>query len=424
MPQKYRKKAYYYSCKESRWVALSFLIELVEIWKKLLSKSVSEANEIKNKINLSIEYLKVGQMNSKPVMVIKELDIDFCKFLGAFATDGCLDRKWRINISDEDPKEIKKVCESFTNLFKLSPLMRKAKKGNWWEFEIYNKVIGRYLNVFFGFPIGKKSRTVNEPLMIRNSTFEFRKAFVAGVLNFDGSVTINGNITLESYSPLLINSVKEVLLLDKIETHKSPNGRVLQILNPSLKCLEYFEEESNKRKRLEIILGIRKELIINSTMKKVLNFIQKGKIFDAKRIAEGVGTGQNSIYAYMKIIKNCEIIKEIKDMLRILEYLRTSDGIFVILENNKREELFLSLKNQFSCNSFIKLSEKLKIPPTTVVRWSLGQNGIPIKTLLKFYEFLGWKLNINDIAFIRTKHNYKFYEVNLTSTTSPSGSVS
>jgi len=218
------KRHLYNSCRKNEWVALIFLEELINIWGELLMKSPSKVDKIRAKVISSICFLKVGQANSKPVKAPKKLNVELCKLVGTFAADGSLDRKWRINISDEDLVAIKKAQEWFIDLFGVTPKIRKSKKGNWWELEIYNKVIGRYLHVFFNFPIGKKSLVVDEPPVIKNSKLRFRKAFAAGAFNFDGSVAITGDISYESHSPALINSLEEILVKDEIKVHKLPCG--------------------------------------------------------------------------------------------------------------------------------------------------------------------------------------------------------
>jgi hypothetical protein len=113
----------------------------------------------------------------------------------------------------------------------------------------------------------------------------------------------------------------------------------------------------------------------------------------------------------------------IKDASKILQHFQSSNGIFVFLKSNKRKKLFSFLLEHFSCN-LSKLNERIGVSQHTVLNWYLGYTGIPIKKLLKLYGILGWKFDVNDVRKIKTIHNSKFYEVNLTSSTSPYGSTS
>lgn len=124
---------------------------------------------------------------------------------------------------------------------------------------ICNKIIFRYLNLFLGFPIGKKATIVDEPKIIKYSVFKYRRAFAKGVMTFDGSVTTFGSITLGLKSKFLVNSLHNIFKSDKIQiTYSFNNKSKMWFLRTSArlskhqlnKWLNYFIEPTEKYKKV------------------------------------------------------------------------------------------------------------------------------------------------------------------------------
>lgn len=250
------------------WVSLAFLIELIKEYNLCFSnKSVKD---IKALLINSFEKIKISNGKSLELNCVKRLSPELCTLAGAHAADGCLYKKkirpyyhYHVLIVDRDYKTIEWYQNCLYNVFGLKTKIYKLK--GCWIIHISNKIIFRYLNLFFGFPIGKKSSIVNEPKIIKRSSFARRKAFVKGVMTFDGSVTTFGAITLGIKSEPLINSIQDIFEKDGIEIRKSSNkNNDIWYLNTSSrldkrqlnKWLNYFIEGTEKHKKVyELING-------------------------------------------------------------------------------------------------------------------------------------------------------------------------
>jgi len=206
------------------WISIAFLRELLKEYK--INFPEENINYIKNSLINSCEKIKIGNGKSLELNAIKELSTELCILAGAHAADGCLhkakvrsDYVYTILIVDKEHAAVNWYKNCLYNLFGLKARIHKLK--GCWMIRISNKIIFRYLTLFFGFPIGKKSSIVKEPEIIKNANFPYRKAFAVGVMTFDGSVTTFGSITLGLKSKFLIDSISDILKKDKIKVKHS-----------------------------------------------------------------------------------------------------------------------------------------------------------------------------------------------------------
>lgn len=250
------------------WISLAFLKELINEYN--LYFPYKSINSIKDLLINSFEKIKISNGKSLELNVVKKLSDDLCILTGAHAADGCLSKKkinsnyyYHVLIVDREYKAIRWYRDCLYNLFGLKTQIYKLK--GCWMVHICNKIIFRYLNLFFDFPIGKKSSIVNEPKIIKNSFFIYRKAFAKGVMTFDGSVTTFGAIMLGIKSKPLINSIHDIFKKDKIEItysydekynvwHLKTSTRLNK--NQLNRWLDYFIDNTEKYKRIyELING-------------------------------------------------------------------------------------------------------------------------------------------------------------------------
>ena len=214
-----------------KWVPLPVLITLLDTWKIFCNKKEVEY-EIKGKyIQSKIEFLKTCGNTSKPVKAVKTISKNLCKIAGAHAADGTLyfnqtknGSYYVIAITDEYKMAIRELALLINRVFGLKIKPRKRKYDNSWQIRFKNKVIGRYLNIFFEFPIGSKSHIVKEPLIIKSSSIRCRKGFLQGVMTFDGCVNKNNQIELYLRSKLLVKDIENILNIINLNARYSEIG--------------------------------------------------------------------------------------------------------------------------------------------------------------------------------------------------------
>ena len=115
-----------------------------------------------------------------------------------------------------------------------------------------NKVIGRYLNNLFNFPLGYKCKDVKPPEIIENSDFIIKKAFCNGFLQFDGSVKFDGRVSLNVRSKKIIDFIENVLKEDGLNINRwiRKDGEFSFESSFNKEFLGYFNKSTFKYNRL------------------------------------------------------------------------------------------------------------------------------------------------------------------------------
>ncbi len=319
--------------KENIWFPLPIIKELIKIINPKLKK----------RINNSIEFLMCKHdIYQNKVKTVKGLNINLVKFIGAHIADGYLQKNgssYKIKISEGKEDSIKKLEEWIKTTFQIKPKFKFIKKQNCWLCQIRNKVIGRYLEKFFKIKPGKKFDIAKEPEIIKNSSKEIRKAFVLGVMTFDGGVKTNGIISVSSMSKILIDDIYEVLNSDNIKVNKlynpkkkswlieSKSGRNKKYLK---KWLDYFEPGTWKYKRLKFFINNKKDYSINELnylfpnhhLSKInlndvynsIKTIKSGKIKDILReLNKKFSISNTTIYKYLHILEKSNLISKVPE---------------------------------------------------------------------------------------------------------------
>lgn len=189
-------------------------------------------------------------------------------------------------------------------LFKLFGYRIKIKsirtaKGYYAVFS--NKVIGRYIKNIFGFPLGKKSNIVDAPNLIKKAPFIIRKAFVRGVIQFDGSVGMKGKVKFSTNSKKLLSFFLKVIKRENIRGRawrRKDRKQEFGFESPSTKqWLTYFIKGTSKHQRLyEHIYGFRG---------KANSIEQAIKIFE-----KALPLTSRSFLTFPKLIKTASKLKE------------------------------------------------------------------------------------------------------------------
>jgi transcriptional regulator with XRE-family HTH domain len=222
---------------------------------------------------------------------------------------------YKITVTDEYKGSIKKFCEWVEEVFNLNVNSRRSINKNEWYAVIVNKIIARYFHIYFGFPYSKKSSIVEEPPLIKNSEFKFRKAFASGVMTFDGSVSLEGQIALTLKSKPLLDSVYEIITseIPKLWFEKGESNRgefFFRSLKPNTligrKLLEYFEADTEKWHRLnEIINGFQAvPFSLEEAIDVLSNFDKNSKINVANIVESLSELKAADIKCLVKYLKN------------------------------------------------------------------------------------------------------------------------
>lgn len=198
-------------------ISLFALQGLIELYKKYDSK---DTIKIKNEMLENTEFLVYGSGNVyKSVKCVTQLTDDMCWIVGGIVADGNLnvytDEKgtgYRILVRDGYKDTMNILCDKIEKVFGFRPKLRYHDKEHHWYFQFKNKVVFRYLNIFFEIPYGKKSDIVKMPNMLRFASPKYRRAFISGVLIFDGGLNLrNGYQFFNSKSKQLVKDVANVL---------------------------------------------------------------------------------------------------------------------------------------------------------------------------------------------------------------------
>ena len=237
---------------------------------------------------------------------------------------------YKLEFIDSSKSSIEYLKKIIFNLFgyqiKIKP---KPGEGGGYYILFSNKIMGRYLKNIFDFPLGKKSDVVDAPGLIKKAPFAIQKAFIRGLIQFDGSVKRKGTIAFSTNSEKLLNFFLNILKKDRIRGTVWVRKRRKKELgfesSPTKQWLSYFIEGTLKYQRLyEYIYGF-KEMV--GSEKKAI------KIFD-----KAFPPSSRSTLAFAELIKKASKLGEFTNyqilnklnvnyrtllfMLRILEKAR------------------------------------------------------------------------------------------------------
>lgn len=185
---------------------IGFSHETVRYWvrKANLIRSIKEARKL-------CEY-----RNIRPLPLTSKLAL----FLGIHTGDGSLGggknnlTRWQCYLGSKEIRLAQKIQEVIKELFNCLPKI--IQKKNHIILHIYNKLITVTLT-FYGYPIGKKSRTVKIPKQILCSNSQrIIISFLSGLLATDGYV----GITRQGYPIIEFSTSSKFLTIDLSELLK------------------------------------------------------------------------------------------------------------------------------------------------------------------------------------------------------------
>ena len=225
-------------------------------------------NKVKRELNNRFPKLKISRPFKREnkyrifFNVTNETQTKIFEFLNGHDINFSLG--YRLEFVDSDKRSMEYLKKLIFTLFgyHIKIETKKKEKGGYYYVHFSNKILGRYLKNIFDFPVGKKSSTVNVPKLIKNASFSIQRAFVRGLIQFDGSVRMNGNVALSTNSKQLLNFVLSTFKKDKLEGNiwesKNRKGELGFESPPAKKWLTYFIKGTQKYRRLyEHIYGFR-----------------------------------------------------------------------------------------------------------------------------------------------------------------------
>ncbi len=163
------------------------------------------------KFNGAVEVVKVGT-SKRWIAFPKRLTSELAWLCGVIAADGCIPKeengRERIVIVDQNRNAILKANGMFEKVFGFEGSIYH-KFGRYYILVIDCKTISKFFTTFLGFNYGYKTDIICEPEIIKKS--EFRLDFAAGVMSFDGSVELDGSVSLGCTSKRLVEDVYQIL---------------------------------------------------------------------------------------------------------------------------------------------------------------------------------------------------------------------
>lgn len=432
-----------------------FLIKLFEI--------AGKRNRIE--INNHTEFLKVNSASSKPIKAVKEVNETLGKILGAFMADGSLSisvvfssknkegltkikesliqnncdfsesysasRKehfvdirlnkknlkivnslltqrpcfsqthYSIELSEEYEDSVKAFNKWIFDEFGIYPTYLR-KRENMFNTVFSSKILGRYLTTFFDASPGYKAKTAFEPTIIKNSNFPIRKAFALGVLTFDGCITKQGKMTLNSKSKILVESIKEIWEKDgiysgKVQYRNKRDDYVIgsHVQSKKEKIASYFEKKTQKWKLVHWIDGdqskqpiIKKTAISKSSIEEVLKSINNVKSCDVKFLCNYFNyKNQTSLTTYLNILKKHNKVR-FSNVPRKINLRAIDKNTGVLLKNDLHDQIFNGIRQKFKVDK--ELCKFLNIDNRAYSNWRLRKNRIPINILEKILPLINF----------------------------------
>lgn len=263
---------------------VSKLISFLE--KRMQGKYFSEFNG-------SVGYFKVGVSHGWlkfPRVVSAEL----AWLCGAVAADGWISKETnspseRLGIIDFHKKILLKASAYFDKCFGFEPDVKRHLSENCWEIKFRSKPITKFFTTYLGFHYGIKVYDVCEPKVIKES--KFRLDYASGVLSFDGSVEIDGVVSLGCASENLIRDVYSILTEEGLKVRFEKREMTSQTLffvksegllqhKDAQKWISIFGLDIEKGQRLDSLVNGFKEKCVSEEdallrLKKFVNYSRK-----------------------------------------------------------------------------------------------------------------------------------------------------
>lgn len=417
--------------KRNEQISIILLIELLNEWKDICKKSLSEYENLKLKIQLEIEWLYCGSSFRNKIKAVKEVSINLAKIVGAHHADGCLIKEkseggmsYKFMIIDYYKSNLVAFNEWMVQIFGVNCKIKKDRSDAW-IICFRNKIVGRYLEVFFGFPCGDKS-LFNLPKIIKESTNDIKKAYVLGFLTFDGCVETDKNVSFGIKNKCLRNELKSIIpqsfdIVKKDGTDQY--GIKTGVLDKKeIKAWKNFFESGTEKwfKLNDYLNGFKRKVnseeeaieILNKifphqnssniTLKKVITVLKELKYCDKFYLAKQLNVGVSTLFRYLHILDMSKIITRTNNT-EIFPKIGEGEDAKLILSKSLHNLLFFNIENKYTIKD---ICNKLNISEATYRNWKAKRHGISFSKFTTLNSMLNMNVNPLDIKF--NKKIFKF----------------
>lgn len=285
-------------------------------------------------INGSIEYGKTSTAENWTKFP-KEFNKELSWLSGAIAADGWISKdkggKERLGVVDHFEDSIRLVSEKINLVFGFNSRVAKLKKEDAWQVIVDNKFISRFFTRFLGFNYGKKTYTICESKVVKDSNF--RLDYASGVLTFDGSVELDGIVSIWMRSPKMLEDIHEILNANGLTINfvRQKRGKMLKSRNimrlsspekwialfsgtskaKRLNALRYGHNITNQSEKEKLFLlknFIGKSNSSKYSMDEIYKSIRKHKSISRKELVKKFEFGHATIYGYTKLMRDFKLI--------------------------------------------------------------------------------------------------------------------
>jgi len=116
-----------------------------------------------------------------------------------------------LRFSEEKRKPLEIIANNIYKDFGIKYKPSKIPKVNAYYLTIGNKIIIRYLIKFMGLEHGKKTYSIRLPKILYDKPERYKDAFMRGLMQFDGSVELAGNVSIQQTSQKMMNDLSKYL---------------------------------------------------------------------------------------------------------------------------------------------------------------------------------------------------------------------
>lgn len=330
---------------------------------RVLSRIKSETDAIKDGHILG-DLLKEGIFtNSRqkgslfyPKVILTDLLVEKQAYLaGCILGDGCLAKSHYMSIVDgtSNEEDLEYSAQFLVNIKKLIESLycnlniRIIKEKNKHILSLSNKWFCRYINFFFGIPVGYKKDKLSEPKILSLGKDEdyLERLFWRGLFDTDGHQYKNSrNAGLSSHSHTIIKKCEDFLKKHNIHVTKSnlTRGHSVYILSHDFLKFATVIGFAHPKKQKLLMYWLKKEHKSNILFDCINEQNMHSGFFDLSLLP-------------LRVYKIQDLIKKYRGDL-----------------------------------SYKKLSEILDAPKSTVFGWISGTFGMPIQKLIKIAELQGY----------------------------------
>jgi len=242
-----------------------------------------------NQFNESVQYFKVGTSHGW-LKFPQNMSVELAWLCGAVAADGWITKEKsgaeKMGIMDFHKKALVKVSLFFDKCFGFKPKVKRHIHQNCWQIVFRSKPITQFFTTYLGFHYGIKVYDIREPEAVKKSNF--RLDYASGVLSFDGSVALDGKVSLGVASEELAKDVCNILTEAKLKVRlvkKENTQQTIFFVNSegllhhkdSTKWISIFGIDTEKGQRLDsLVNGFKEEVVseedVLERLKKFMNY--------------------------------------------------------------------------------------------------------------------------------------------------------